>query len=186
MLSFSVELLLNYIRYKSPVGPRGHYDPMNPKGERLIPYSKAARVSLKPHPYLAEYLKSLVHSAALCDRCMTSIQGEWFRCAYCPKDLCDACEALDTHNNLHVFFVFKAPVSSNFTMWHRVTNTKVACSQTGRHEQQIATICSTRQPGGQSTGHPIPCISIVTLRDVLHCAYTVLTHCIDLLCNTLY
>jgi len=77
--------------YLSPAGPRGHYDPMNPK----------------------EYLKSLVHFSAFCDRCMTAIQGEWFRCAYCPKDLCDACEALDTHNNSHVFFVFKAPVDMN-------------------------------------------------------------------------
>ena len=50
---------------------------------------------------------------------MTAIQGEWFRCAYCPKDLCDTCEALDTHNNLHVFFVFKAPVSYDFLKWYQ-------------------------------------------------------------------
>lgn len=56
------------------------------------------------------YLRSLIHPAAVCDRCVTRIQGEWFRCAYCPKDLCDACEALDTHDDSHVFFIFKAPV----------------------------------------------------------------------------
>jgi hypothetical protein len=59
----------------------------------------------------ADYLKSLVHSTAVCDCCVTRIHGEWFRCAYCPKDLCDACETLDTHDDLHLFFVFKAPVS---------------------------------------------------------------------------
>ncbi|KZP21090.1 hypothetical protein FIBSPDRAFT_861001 [Athelia psychrophila] len=62
------------------------------------------------HPEPREYLKSLVHNNALCDRCVTQIHGEWFRCAYCPKDLCDACEALDTHDDSHVFLVFKAPV----------------------------------------------------------------------------
>jgi len=78
--------------YKTPVGPPGGiYNPDNPK----------------------DYLKSLLHSAALCDRCMTRIQGEWFRCAYCPKDLCDACEALDEHDDSHVFFIFKAPVDMN-------------------------------------------------------------------------
>ncbi|RDB23655.1 hypothetical protein Hypma_009170 [Hypsizygus marmoreus] len=56
------------------------------------------------------YLHSLVHSSAVCDRCMTCIQGEWFRCAYCARDLCDACESVDTHDDTHVFLVFKAPV----------------------------------------------------------------------------
>ncbi|EIN09598.1 hypothetical protein PUNSTDRAFT_86034 [Punctularia strigosozonata HHB-11173 SS5] len=75
--------------YKNPVGPaNGVINHSNPK----------------------LYLRSIVHNAALCDRCMTHIQGEWFRCAYCAKDLCDACEALDTHDDTHVFIVFKAPV----------------------------------------------------------------------------
>lgn len=52
----------------------------------------------------------MVHQAAVCDRCMTRIQGEWFRCAYCAKDLCDACEAVDTHDNTHAFIVFKSMV----------------------------------------------------------------------------
>jgi hypothetical protein len=42
---------------------------------------------------------------------MTPIQGAWFRCAYCAKDLCDACEELDTHNDSHVFLVLKSPAS---------------------------------------------------------------------------
>ena len=38
------------------------------------------------------------------------IVGKWYRCAFCPKDLCADCEELDTHDNTHVFLVFKAPV----------------------------------------------------------------------------
>jgi hypothetical protein len=56
------------------------------------------------------YLSSLKHSAAVCDRCMSGIQGVWFRCAYCAVDFCDACEAVDTHNDAHIFMVFKSPV----------------------------------------------------------------------------
>ncbi|KIY71922.1 hypothetical protein CYLTODRAFT_418465 [Cylindrobasidium torrendii FP15055 ss-10] len=56
------------------------------------------------------YLRELTHSTALCDLCMTCIQGAWFRCVYCGKDLCDACEELDNHNYKHFFMVFKAPV----------------------------------------------------------------------------
>lgn len=57
------------------------------------------------------YLASLVHPSAICDRCMTCIEGEWFRCAYCARDLCDSCEGVDTHDDTHVFLVLKAPVS---------------------------------------------------------------------------
>ncbi|KAI5117511.1 hypothetical protein M0805_003916 [Coniferiporia weirii] len=56
------------------------------------------------------YLRSLYHPAALCDHCMERIRGEWFRCAYCAKDLCDVCEGLDAHSPTHFFYVFKAPV----------------------------------------------------------------------------
>jgi hypothetical protein len=58
-----------------------------------------------------EYLKSVRHNIARCDRCITQIQGEWFRCAYCGRDLCDTCEKLDTHDNSHIFIVFKSTVS---------------------------------------------------------------------------
>lgn len=80
--------------YKAPAGPHGTGASYNPSDPR-------------------DYLKSLVHPAAVCDCCVTRINGEWFRCAYCPKDLCDACEALDTHDDSHIFFVFKAPVDMN-------------------------------------------------------------------------
>ncbi|RXW23967.1 hypothetical protein EST38_g1863 [Candolleomyces aberdarensis] len=60
-----------------------------------------------------EYLKYLRHSIALCDRCMRHIEGEWFRCAYCPIDLCDACEDVDTHADDHFFVVFKSTVSTH-------------------------------------------------------------------------
>ena len=63
---------------------------------------------------LIAYLSSLHHTAALCDHCMDRISGEWFRCVYCPKDLCDVCENLNAHNPTHFFYVFKAPVSITF------------------------------------------------------------------------
>lgn len=56
------------------------------------------------------YLKTLHHTAALCDNCMERISGEWFRCVYCAKDYCDVCENLNVHDPLHFFYVFKAPV----------------------------------------------------------------------------
>ena len=41
---------------------------------------------------------------------MNRIGGEWFRCVYCAKDLCDNCEAVDTHDYTHFFMVFKSMV----------------------------------------------------------------------------
>jgi len=64
------------------------------------------------HP--EEYLESVLHTHTWCDRCMTRIQGKWFHCGFCPKDLCSDCEAMDTHDNTHVFLVFKAPVDLRF------------------------------------------------------------------------
>ncbi|KAF9221473.1 hypothetical protein BS17DRAFT_785470 [Gyrodon lividus] len=78
--------------YKVPAGPVG---------------------GLAPHTDPKEYLSFLVHSTALCDRCMERINGAWFRCAYCAKDLCGDCEVLDTHDETHVFVVFKAPVRTS-------------------------------------------------------------------------
>jgi len=75
--------------YKTPAGPL----PTAPK-------------SIDPRAYLS----SLVNPSAICDRCMTPIEGEWFRCAYCACDLCDACEEVDTHDDTHVFMVFKSLV----------------------------------------------------------------------------
>ncbi|KZS94656.1 hypothetical protein SISNIDRAFT_549192 [Sistotremastrum niveocremeum HHB9708] len=66
-----------------------------------------------------EYLQELYHPNALCDRCMDPIRGLWHRCVYCAKDLCEDCEALDTHNATHFSIVFKSLVDMaqyrNFT-----------------------------------------------------------------------
>lgn len=67
-------------------------------------------MNFRTHIVDLEYLYHLVHSTALCDRCMERIQGAWYRCAYCAKDLCGECESLDTHDETHIFVVFKAPV----------------------------------------------------------------------------
>jgi len=56
------------------------------------------------------YLASLLHSAAICDRCMTCIEGAWLRCCYCPRDLCYHCQEVDTHDDTHIFLVFKSLV----------------------------------------------------------------------------
>ncbi|KAE9399944.1 hypothetical protein BT96DRAFT_965525 [Gymnopus androsaceus JB14] len=73
--------------YKMPAGPSpAAYDVRDPTG----------------------YLRSIVHPAAVCDRCVTRIQGAWFHCAHCGKDLCSSCESVDTHDDTHVFLVFKA------------------------------------------------------------------------------
>ncbi|KAI9433566.1 hypothetical protein H4582DRAFT_1986710, partial [Lactarius indigo] len=58
------------------------------------------------------YLRDLRHSFALCDRHVSRgrIVGKWYRCAFCARDLCADCEALDTHDSTHAFLVFKAPV----------------------------------------------------------------------------
>ncbi|KAF5355357.1 hypothetical protein D9758_006112 [Tetrapyrgos nigripes] len=70
-----------------------------------------------------EYLKALVHPSAVCDRCMTCIQGAWFRCAYCGVDLCDTCENVDTHNDTHVFMVFKSAVDMQvLKVWAELDN----------------------------------------------------------------
>ncbi|KAG2011499.1 hypothetical protein CC2G_011605 [Coprinopsis cinerea AmutBmut pab1-1] len=54
------------------------------------------------------YLRSLYHKFAVCDRCMSPIEGEWFRCANCSIDLCTHCETVDTHADGHVFIVIKS------------------------------------------------------------------------------
>ncbi|KAI0940921.1 hypothetical protein AcV7_003165 [Taiwanofungus camphoratus] len=78
--------------YKMPVGPvDGRFDSKNHKA----------------------YLKSVFHTAAVCDLCMMRIQGEWFRCAYCATDLCEVCEGMETHNDKHAFVVFKSPIDMN-------------------------------------------------------------------------
>ncbi|KAI0352154.1 hypothetical protein OH77DRAFT_1428932 [Trametes cingulata] len=76
--------------YKTPAGPPGGvFNIIDPKG----------------------YLQNLTHQFAVCDRCMSHIKGEWFHCAYCPKDLCDSCAEVDTHDPTHLFVVFKSNVN---------------------------------------------------------------------------
>ncbi|KAH9975696.1 hypothetical protein BGW80DRAFT_1457279 [Lactifluus volemus] len=63
------------------------------------------------------YLQNLTHTIALCDRHMKRIVGKWYRCAFCPTDLCADCEEVDTHDRTHVFLVFKAPVDTEAFRW---------------------------------------------------------------------
>lgn len=89
-----------HVQLESPSGflPKLYKVPAGPVG------------GLAPNADPQEYLYHLVHSTALCDRCMERIQGAWYRCAYCAKDLCGECESFDTHDETHIFVVFKAPV----------------------------------------------------------------------------
>lgn len=108
--AFSVTLYWFKIRYKVPAGPPlGSVGNGDPRGKERTSHN--SRHHLWHH--ITAYLSSLVHSSAVCDRCMTCIQGEWFRCAYCARDLCDACEEVDTHDDCHIFFVFKSSVSTS-------------------------------------------------------------------------
>jgi hypothetical protein len=114
--SFNECIISPIFRYKSPAGP-GPGSALNsnhPKGlSDSFPYPLCGTHSF--HGTLAAYLSSLHHNAALCDHCMERISGEWFRCVYCAKDLCDVCENLNAHDRTHFFYVFKAPVSNPVT-----------------------------------------------------------------------
>ncbi|EJD47428.1 hypothetical protein AURDEDRAFT_163643 [Auricularia subglabra TFB-10046 SS5] len=56
------------------------------------------------------YLLAVQHPATLCDGCAQRICGKWYRCVFCPTDLCADCEAVDSHDNSHLFVVFKSSV----------------------------------------------------------------------------
>jgi len=58
-----------------------------------------------------EYLSSVKHDSAICDRCIEPIHGEWFRCANCEADLCEDCEQVGVHDARHVFLVFKSTMN---------------------------------------------------------------------------
>jgi hypothetical protein len=97
--------------------------------------------TLNPHIYrpgthriVLAYLRDLTHSFALCDRDMVRIVGKWYRCAFCAKDLCADCEALDSHDDTHVFLVFKAPVDMHafrcaVPFIFRISSLMPSCSQ---------------------------------------------------------
>ncbi|KAF7309003.1 hypothetical protein MKEN_01101200 [Mycena kentingensis (nom. inval.)] len=87
--------------------------PVQEKISSFHPYlPKLYKAGAGPSPGMdpQAYLANLKHPVAVCDRCMSGIQGVWFRCAYCAADYCDACEAVDTHNDAHCFMMFKSPV----------------------------------------------------------------------------
>ncbi|KAF9269126.1 hypothetical protein L218DRAFT_851452 [Marasmius fiardii PR-910] len=88
---------------------------------------KVGTLSVKylSHPQLRpvpDYLRTLTHQFALCDRHMKNITGVWYRCAYCGKDFCDECEAVDTHNDTHIFIVFKSHVSFFYLSFAELDN----------------------------------------------------------------
>ncbi len=103
-------LLIPLYRYKVPAGPLGGvHDSGNPRGTALFwiftPLTEAYTVLAN-----LAYLLRLVHDYAICEQCMTRITGEWFRCVYCAKDLCNDCETVDKHDNTHFYVVFKSSV----------------------------------------------------------------------------
>uniref|UniRef100_A0A0W0F4A7 ZZ-type domain-containing protein n=1 Tax=Moniliophthora roreri TaxID=221103 RepID=A0A0W0F4A7_MONRR len=97
-----------FFKLKRPVSrPIESAYPMVPK----LYKTPAGPLDGNPNPEdLNDYLRTLTHTFALCDRHMRPITGVWYRCVYCGKDLCDECEAVDTHNDTHFFLVFKSPV----------------------------------------------------------------------------
>ena len=100
-------------RYKTPAGSTSNTQSSNPRG-KFLHFSDQKGI----FQFRAAYLSTLSHPSALCDLCMTQIQGEWFRCCYCSRDLCDACEEVDTHDDTHVFIVFKSMVSGVVNLGH--------------------------------------------------------------------
>ncbi|KAH7097192.1 hypothetical protein BKA62DRAFT_717274 [Auriculariales sp. MPI-PUGE-AT-0066] len=58
------------------------------------------------------FFKHNAHPSTLCDWCITQIEGNWYRCTDCGKDLCEACETskLLEHDDRHVFMVFRSQV----------------------------------------------------------------------------
>ncbi|PFH51867.1 hypothetical protein AMATHDRAFT_84931 [Amanita thiersii Skay4041] len=114
------------IMYRAPAGP-----------SRLL--------SIRYGP--KDYLRELLHTSAMCDCCFEPILGEWFRCVYCPRDLCNTCLALDTHDDTHFFLVFKSVVDIQvFSQWYH-----------------IQAVPSYRQFKSQATYCSISCVSKVYL-----------------------
>jgi len=86
------------IEFPTPLLPIMYLGQAGPIGSSFLPNEPKA------------YLKSLYHKSAVCDCCFEPIQGEWFRCLYCSRDLCHDCLQMDTHDDTHVFIVFKSKV----------------------------------------------------------------------------
>jgi hypothetical protein len=49
----------------------------------------------------------------LCDECggFKPLRGEWYWCLQCGRDLCAVHEAVDAHDDTHVFVLFKSAVN---------------------------------------------------------------------------
>ncbi|KAF8623215.1 hypothetical protein AX15_006453 [Amanita polypyramis BW_CC] len=86
------------IESPSPFLPKMYIDPAGATERSYVPDDPKA------------YLEDLVHRSAVCDCCVLPIKGEWFRCVYCPRDLCHDCLRIDTHDDTHFFVVFKSKV----------------------------------------------------------------------------
>jgi hypothetical protein len=99
--------LTPYRRYLRSAGPAvpTRADSEDPRGT----YFPEAKHSLLKQDLA--YLRGLSHTVAVCDKCMQHIEGEWFRCANCPLDLCYHCERVNTHAQDHIFIVIKSTVS---------------------------------------------------------------------------
>lgn len=118
---------------QGPILPRVYSLPIHLPLLFLITFSRykqpAGSVPGMEGQHPLTYLRYLAHTNAVCDRCVQPIRGCWYRCAYCGMDLCDACEVNDTHNDAHVFIVFKAPVS----VWRNLEHDNFADTQIGRY-----------------------------------------------------
>ena len=93
-------------RYKYRVASAGVFDSLDPKGENIRSCSFSARILSG----CIAYLRNVIHVNIFCDLCMDPIQGQWFHCVYCPRDLCEHCEEVDEHDTTHFSMVAKAPV----------------------------------------------------------------------------
>jgi hypothetical protein len=51
----------------------------------------------------------------LCDECgnFKPLRDEWYWCLQCGRDLCAVHEAVDAHDDTHVFVLFKSVVDIN-------------------------------------------------------------------------
>ena len=171
LTSTMLTIILN--RYKAPAGPRGvggNDNPSDPKGYNTDWYLVYAMLI---SPIYLDYLKLLIHPTAVCDCCVTRINGEWFRCAYCPKDLCDACEALDTHDDTHIFFVFKAPVSDGIMCLARKVADFVF------HHRLIWITSWGNLPNSTTQMEARPWFPTQFIADIAHIMYQICTLCIE-------
>lgn len=116
------------------------------------------------------YLRSLTHTFAVCDRCMQHIHGEWFHCAYCPIDLCDSCAVDDTHDNTHLFVVFKSDV--NMQIFRCVAPFCLVVSDdrnASRADTPLQEVYERGKPLAQPAAHPVPCVRLIVLVRYLYC-----------------